>query len=120
MGAVEVPTDGLLSKWGFDDGDLFDDVVTQWEHATGRAGDRHQVLVAAVRRWVLPVLRQRVEEEVVTTIHNPIRAVKVDGVPVGGALWDPDQTEFSLSPRFVRVPLSTVWALTDALGRLEG
>lgn len=88
-------TDGLLSKWGFDDGDPFDPVY-EWFHEqhgdslmnhcdcpTFDLGvDDRELLVELVKRHVLPVLDQRLEVEVIGTIHNPIRACSIDGVPV--------------------------------------
>jgi hypothetical protein len=113
---------GLLSKWGFDDGDPFDEVA-EWfhnQHGEPRMGhcdcpnfdlgvDDRALLVEVVKRFVLPVLDQRVEVEVIETIHNPIRACSVDGAPIPdavhyGQLPDP----VTLTPDVVEVPYSTV------------
>ena len=49
----------LCSKFGFDDGDLL---------------SSHAVLIAVVRKYLLPLLDPRIEVEEINTHHNPIRA----------------------------------------------
>lgn len=78
---LKLVTDDLLSKWGFEDGDL----LMEFMIANGydcRKQSHHAFLVAVVRRFVLPRLEQRVEVHVIGTHHNPIRAVTVDGEAV--------------------------------------
>lgn len=48
----------LLSKWGFEDGDICD----------------HELLIYLVRKHLQPLLDERVELEEIVTCHNPIRA----------------------------------------------
>jgi hypothetical protein len=113
-------TSGLLSKWGFDDGDPFDDVEEWWHNQHGTGLMRHcacgffdlgvdsaALLATLVRRFVLPVLDQRVELVDIETSHNPIRASTVDGVDVEDAWYD-SAARFTLTPDCVEIPYSTV------------
>ena len=94
---------GLFSKFGFGDGDhLFD-----WKERHVKPGtelNSADLLVAAVEAYLLPALRQKVEVELLATMHNPIRAVTVDGVPVdwdveeGGLEADAQVEAFGLPP----------------------
>lgn len=63
---------GLLSKFGFSDGDLLDDYA--FDEVLPEDLSRHVPLIAAVRKYLLPALDSRVEVEEIDTIHNPIRA----------------------------------------------
>ena len=117
---VTLCSDNLLSKWGFDDGDLLVDwllaVVDEYEPKWGspRAGlarkwlDGHKVLIRLIRERVLPALDQRVEIDEYGTIHNPVRARRVDGREVGEELYDPFQQTFRLTPEVVEVPTADV------------
>jgi hypothetical protein len=110
----------LLSKWGFDDGDPFDEVEDWWhnQHGTGPMGhcdcgffdlgvDARVLLPELVRRFLLPALDQAVELVDIETSHNPIRASKVNGVDVEGA-WYESSPAVVLTPESVVVPYSTV------------
>lgn len=121
-------SDGLLSKWGFNDGNPFED-ITAWfhdQHSTGlmRYCDcptfdlgvsDDDLLRTLVRRYLLPALDQRVEVYDVETSHNPIRASTVDGVPV------PDEVMYgrtdgpSLTPECVEIPYDAVLAVVAEL-----
>lgn len=76
--------DQLFQRWGFGDGDLLDDLL--WDNNLGEVHldrDRcmqfaHEVLAAAVERWLLPALPEAVETYRICTIHNPIRAKALD------------------------------------------
>lgn len=111
---IRFPTDGLLSKWGFGDGDMLDDLLFDWLDDTGRSipernGHRgtweHRVLVRLVREFVVPAIDQPIEVYEIGTAHNPIRASSVNGEP-----WDvyTTDTEGVLTPEWVDVPLSEV------------
>jgi hypothetical protein len=100
----------LLSKWGFEDGDMPDELCdyfdargTPWEQV-----DWHATLVKLVRTFLLPVIDQKIEVDEISTIHNPIRARTVDGQQV-----DSYETDSStpLTPDGVDVPLSAILAL---------
>lgn len=110
----------LLSKWGFDDGDPFDDVEDWWHNQHGTGPMRHcdcgffdlgvdarVLLPELVRRFLLPVLDQAVELVDIETSHNPIRASTVDGVDVEG-FWYETRPGVVLTPDAVEVPFSTV------------
>ena len=110
---VSVFTVGLLSKWGFSDGDVLDGVL--WDHGYGLAWKHepddhegldfdHRVLVRVVQEFVLPQIEQNVEVYTVGTIHNPIRAAAVDGVEVDATA----ASTLALTPDYVNVPLSEV------------
>ncbi len=81
----------LLSKWGFNDGDLFDEYDLN-----------HNFLCAVVKRKLIPKLEQKVEIISMETIHNPIRAKTVDGVDVT-KFWYDDTNSIGLSPKEVIV-----------------
>ena len=95
-------SDGLLSKWGFNDGDLLD-----WLFDYDEKFDIHAVLRAVVREKLLPALTDKVEVFDIDTIHNPIRAQTVNGVDVTQNLYDPDQP-IRLQPQFVEVSVEEV------------
>jgi len=83
---VEAPTltlfsQGLLSKWGFGDGEPPDEI---WNYADARGLvlDWRPILVQLVQTHLVPKLKQRVETYVITTNHNPIRARRVDGIDI--------------------------------------
>ena len=99
-------SDGLLSKFGFCDGDQLD-----WLYEHG-SFDKHLVLTTAVKKWVLPRLNQKVDVEIIGTIHNPIRANCVDGVPYNWAI----DSGIHLSPEFIVVPREEILALAREIG----
>jgi len=122
-------TRGLLSKWGFDDGDPFDEVA-EWFHDShgvppmGHCDcpsfdlgvDDRVLLVELVKRRVLPVLDQRVEVEVIETIHNPIRACSIDGVPVDDEVhYNRAPAPAEITPDSVAVSYADVVALAAEL-----
>lgn len=105
--ALDLWSPGLFSKFGFCDGDQ----LYEWKekHLKPRKEvNSAKLLVAAVRAYLLPALKQKVEVEIFETIHNPIRAVAVDGVEVD---WDLEEDpfedgqgeRFALEPEIVRV-----------------
>ena len=96
---VVFSTEGLLSKWGFEDGDLLMGFMNENGFDVGDYS-HEALLVAAVRRFVIPRIRNRVEVEEVSTLHNPIRAVLVDGKKVD--CFNPDDS-LSLDPAEVAV-----------------
>ncbi len=104
---------GLLSKFGFSDGDMPDDLEDWLEDRLGIDGARevpwHTVLEALVREHLLPVLDQTVEVVSIETNHNPIRAITVDGVDVID-FWYGDPGRPELTPDCVTVSYETVLA----------
>lgn len=84
--SVSLPADGLLSKWGFWDGDTPDHYL-DWldEQGSPYPEDWHRILRHLVRTRLLPLLAARgikVEVYDIETNHNPIRVGKVNGVEI--------------------------------------
>ena len=96
----------LLSKWGFRDGDLFWDYCYDLEQQRIKVKS-HDLLIAAVRRWLLPALDQEVETAEIISIHNPIRARSVAGVSVEGFWYDIEPPRL-VTPEWVDVPEAEV------------
>jgi len=76
--------DSLLSKWGFGDGDALND--WWWDNYDEEPpfGD-HEMLYALVVAHLLPKMREAgwdVELVRISTIHNPVRAERLNGVEV--------------------------------------
>lgn len=62
----------LASKWGFDDGGEFAQLA-----ADEKVSDYHDLLVAIVRKYLLPLVPGFTFEEIGTS-HNPIRVTDED------------------------------------------
>jgi hypothetical protein len=107
----------LLSKFGFNDGDVPDEILDYMFEAgvnpRETPWDWHDALRAMVRKHLLPALAaegHEVEVYDIDTAHNPIRADKIDGVVVDSL--DRDQWP-TLTPEYVTVE----WAdVAHALG----
>lgn len=102
---LHLAADSLLSKYGFDDGSIPEQVLDYLD-ALGipYPENWHSILTALVREYLLPELGRHhnvVVEEIVTS-HNPIRARVIDGVPVTTA------ARFTLTPPYVLVPMDAV------------
>lgn len=75
---------GLLSKWGFGDGD----VLAQWwwdVYDEEPPKNDHDLLYALVTQYLLPVLRKEgnnVQVYRIHTNHNPVRAEYLNGRPL--------------------------------------
>lgn len=104
-------SEGLLSRWGFNDGDV-PDIYLDWcdDHGHPYPDDWHTVLRALVRTRLVPALDQRVELVEIETNHNPIRAVTVDGQDVI-ELWYRSEPGLTLTPEDVVVPYADVLAI---------
>ncbi|MFF3857552.1 hypothetical protein [Micromonospora sp. NPDC002575] len=104
---------GLLSKWGFNDGD---DPELWLDYCEARGIDYNALgfpLAALVRRHLVPVLDQDVTVVDIETCHNPIRADTVDGVDVTD-VWYGDAPKPTLTPEYVDVPMADVLRLALA------
>lgn len=84
MNHITLSSDSLFSKWGFNDGDVLDDIIYDAENA-GRLhrngygshnGLAHDTLIELVKTELLPELPRRVETYEICSIHNPIRAAE--------------------------------------------
>lgn len=105
--SVRLRSEGLLSKWGFNDGDSPDD----WHDYCEARGIEYPgwPLAALVREFLLPRLNQQVTVTEIDTIHNPIRAQTVDGRDVTGLWYDShDDLDGILTPEYVGIPMSEV------------
>ena len=111
-------SDGLLSKWGFNDGDA-PCCVLEWleENGHGWSIDWHSVLAKLVEDYLVPVLDQKVELAFICTNHNPVRARTVDGQDVEEC-WFSRQLEPELTPETVDVPMTVVLGVALELGAL--
>lgn len=104
-------SDGLLSKWGFWDGDMPDHV---WDYCAAEgltSVDWHATLRRLVRNYLVPALDQSVEVVDIETIHNPVRASKVDGADVEDEWYL--ETTTRLTPECVTVTIEQVRAAID-------
>ncbi|MEU9894247.1 hypothetical protein ACIBCS_27840 [Streptomyces phaeochromogenes] len=111
--SLTLHSDGLLSKFGFNDGDDPDEWL---DYCEANGIDYNEVdfpLVQLVRQHLLPALDQAVTVYEVETAHNPIRAHTVDGVEVRGN--DTVHGEpIELTPEQVTIPMSEVARLAQA------
>lgn len=112
---VILVTAGLLSKWGFNDGDAPDNYLDYCEERGLFPSSWRDLLPRIVREHVLPVLDQRVEVTEISTNHNPVRAVTVDGVNVEDDWYDVD-AERILTPDTVAVPMAAIFAMEQEKG----
>ncbi|MFJ1765088.1 hypothetical protein ACIOD2_32505 [Amycolatopsis sp. NPDC088138] len=80
---VILHADGLLSKWGFGDGDE-PDAYLDWldEQSLPHPANWHAILRHLVRTRLLPLIVEDVEVYDIETNHNPIRASRVNGVEI--------------------------------------
>jgi hypothetical protein len=111
-------SEGLLSKWGFGDGDAPD----KWfDYCEARGIEYlairwHPVLCELVRRYLVPALDQQVTVAQIGTSHNPIRARTVNGVDVSDHWGDPSfVSPVELTPESVTVPMADVFAIAKEI-----
>lgn len=98
--------ENLLSKWGFEDGGVLDDLI--YENKIDI--DNRDLLVAVVKELVLPKIEDTVEVETITTIHNPIRATLVNGQQVN----DTGENDIKFSVEFIDVDDSEIIKLAKS------
>jgi hypothetical protein len=107
--ALTLVADGLLSKWGFNDGGTPDELMDYWDHLGIPYPDIdwHDALRKLVRDHLIPELTKHHEIDVVDMegIHNPIRALTVDGIKIDGYR---SHNKVRLTPAWVTVPYSTI------------
>lgn len=101
---ITLHSSGLLSKWGFGDGDEPDEWLDYLDKHGIDWDDAEWPLAELVRCYLLPELRQHHDIDVyeIDTIHNPIRAECVDGVEIDVRAAN---DHITLTPASVDVPL---------------
>lgn len=105
-GVVEFVSQGLLSKFGFEDGDMMLDFILDHDFGV----DFRELLIAVVERLLVPRLDQQVETYTIwATLHNPIRAKTIDGEPA-----DPFST---ITPVIVEVAVADIISVARTLPR---
>jgi hypothetical protein len=110
MATITLFSSCLLSKWGFNDGDDPDTWVDYCDaHGIDWANaEWHPVLIQLVRRYLLPQIEQDVQVVEIQTIHNPIRAERVNGVDVTGCWYQGEDSGPVLTPESVEIPIEDV------------
>lgn len=101
-------SEGLLSKWGFNDGDDPDDWL---DYCEANGIDYNVVdfpIVELVQRYLIPRLDQKVTVVVIETNHNPIRVETVDSVDVTEEWYGRSSTTTMLTPEYVDVPMNEI------------
>lgn len=110
--------ESLCSKWGFNDGDVPEEFEDHWDEVGVKYLfiEWHAVLVKLVREHLVPAMEaagHKVEVFEISTIHNPIRARRIDGVEVDN--YNPSAGEdIDVS---VTVPYEQVMAAVQGVGR---
>lgn len=114
-GIIRFESECLVSKWGFGDGDMFDDFL--FDHGFDIKIFK-TVLAEVVIRHVIPALDQK-EIELINvedwnwTNHNPIRARRVNGIEVDDYGKRPNPT---LTPEFIDVEEEAILVIAREVG----
>lgn len=102
----------LASKYGFNDGDEPDHLLDwldvhhpEYDYATA---DWHPTLIRLVETYLLPALKEDVEILTIDTIHNPVRAARVNG---NDLVYEDDLEEAT-----VAIPFEDVWKVIEEIG----
>ena len=110
----------LLAKYGFNDGDMPDDLHDWLDEQIGQdaahAIDWRPVLDALVREFLIPLIEQPIEVVSIDTCHNPIRVDMLHGLDVTDLWFNGHPNEGMLTPESVSVPYAVV---LDRAQRLE-
>ena len=106
---------GLLSKWGFCDGDIMEEFATDHSidlpYTEFGFSISHRILIEVVEKHLLPQLHQQVVIVTINCIHNPIRASTVDGKDVEH-LWTNNKCPIDIiTPASVDIPDETLLAI---------
>jgi len=117
---MKIDPNGLLSKWGFGDGDMLDDLLYEngYEDAWKDDADKeeghwfdHRILVRVIEEHVVPKLDQVVETFTVWGIHNPIRADNIDGIKFTN--WYRGEVSQRLTPSMIEVTDDVILAIAE-------
>jgi hypothetical protein len=93
---ISFSTDHLLSKWGFSDGALLDELLRSegYDHMDEDSDEwfefARRVLCEVVERFVLPQIENEIKPYRVRGNHNPMRVYDVDGCHMGDWLQEPE------------------------------
>lgn len=90
-------TSGLLSKWGFKDGDILSE---ECDSILFGKDSEHKLLDLIVREKILPALKHEVTYIFVETNHNPCRVQTVDGILVD---WYSEEYHPLLTPAYIEL-----------------
>jgi hypothetical protein len=100
-------TKHLLSKWGFEDGDMIANFLEAhgFENYNDYGINSHKLLKKILLKYVIPKIKNKLEgfSTGLETIHNPMRVCYVDGIEVN----DIDMAQYAkitLEPEYVDVP----------------
>lgn len=109
-------TTSLLSKWGFNDGDILDEFAADYDielpnYSQESYPRAHQALIEVVKEHILPTLDQKVEVVCISCIHNPIRAERVDDLSVEDFWPIAYLPERIITPATVEVPDEVVLSI---------
>lgn len=115
--------EGLMSRWGFQDGDVIHQDDDFWDYANEHGVDlltveRDWLLLAVVQTFIVPVVDQVLDVFHMETQHNPVRTRTVDGHLIDHRL-DEDDQPVHLTPREITVPYADVLALARELQGTE-
>ena len=105
---LHLSTSALMYKTGFDDGRLLYPFV--YDRPCELDGGR-RLLIAVVRRWILPKLEHDVVLRETNWGRNPIMIQSVDGIDLKELGYD-----FDLTPAYVAVPVLAILKLADEMG----
>ncbi|MFJ3663146.1 hypothetical protein ACIPPM_22075 [Streptomyces sp. NPDC090119] len=101
-------SEDLLSKWGFNDGDDPEGWLVYCETVGIDYNEVDFPLAELVRKHLLPALDQIVTVVDIDTIHNPIRAERVNGVDVTCHWYGHTEGAPKLTPEQINIPMSEV------------
>lgn len=101
----------LLSKWGFEDGDILIDFLHDHGISIGDV-DHGQLLQDVLVDQVLPLIRNDLVWERISSMHNKIKVTSVDGVP--NDHLTAYRRDTLLVPEYVDVPKEVILAYAEA------
>jgi len=95
-------TKDLLSKWGFDDGGLLDDIIEKY---FGYLLCNQKVLSAIIKRFVIPYIKDDIEVSYKVSIsHNPVRISKINGIDISDCWCKDKKPDIYLPKIWVNIP----------------
>jgi hypothetical protein len=104
---MQFETNDLLSKWGFGDGCILDNLLLDNNHPLSLSAP---LLRHIARENILPHLNQVVTVEDSCKMHNPIRAISVDGTDV-----DCKNNTLLLTPKIIEISEELILAKIASL-----